>query len=441
MRLMDWESISKLLFNSRSTIAFLLRILNLIFQFASLYFVLEFLSPVQLGLYYLFLSFFSLQVLCDMGFTKTMSIFISHESKTIKFSSNCLQGDTEALRKIKGILVLVLNWFKKSIIALFLLYLLLGVIFFKIKEDNQNIFIFWIQLSFFSCISVISSLLIAFLQGINQINKANVFAAIQLIFSNIFFFLLLEPLALKALMIKVIISIAILLIYLIFNKQIIFQFFKIKKLITYEVNAKFLKQQKRFAITALLGYFILNSFIPFTYYFISSEVSGQLGLTFQITATVSAFMMVIFNINFPLISQKIALNEIRQARQEFYSILKIVMFLFILSYLIFLGLLNIDFFSSKINGKILSNLNFVLIILGSLGFLYVELISSFLRLFKKEFFVKHALYSLILSFIFLFFLGLKFKTNGVVISYLLLSLFGIFNVIRIHNKFFSNEKI
>ena len=441
MRSIDWELISKLLFNSRSTIAFLLRILNLIFQFASLYFVLEYLTPAQLGLYYLFLSFFSLQVLCDLGFTKTMSIFISHESKTIKFNSNHLQGNNEALRKIKGILFLVLNWFKKSIVALFLLYFILGIVFFKIKEDNHDIFIFWTLLSFFSCISVVSSLLIAFLQGINQINKANLFSAIQLIFSNIFFFFLLEPLELRALMIKVIISNLILVIYLIYNRPTILQFIKLKKISTYELNVQFLKQQKKFASTAILGYFILNSFIPFTYYFISSEVSGQLGLTLQITATVSAFMMVIFNINFPIISQKIASNQINQARQEFNSILKIVLFLFFISYLAFFGLFNIEFFYSKINGKILSKLNFAIIIAGSLGFLYVDLTSSFLRLFKKEFFVKHALYSLILSFAFLLSLGIKFKINGVVISYFLLSVFGIFNVTRIYNKFFNSEKI
>ena len=429
-----------LLFNSRTSLAFILKILNLLFQLLSIYFVANKFSSSELGVYYLLMSFFGLQILGDLGFTKTMSIFLSHESNKVIISNNSIDGDIKSLQTVKAIVNIVFQWFIKSSVLLFVVYFFLGIVFFILKEQNEEIFLLWIFLAMLSCISLFSSLIPSFLQGVNQINKANVYVSLQLIVSNILFFSTIHNFGLYSMLFKTLGSIFVFIFYLIHYKKFMYSLKKIKTYNGLVVKKLFLNQQRKFALTAILGFFILNTFIPFTYYFVSPEFSGQLGLTLQITATFSAFMMIFFNVNFPLLSQSIAAKKSEKALSDFFYILKIISGLILFGYISFFAIKEISFVKSFLNNKILSNLNLILIILGSVGYLYVELLSSFLRLFKTELFVKHSIISLILSISFLFTLGLFYQNNGISISYFLLALFGVINVSIIFKKHHVNER-
>ena len=140
------EITKKLFFNSRTSLAFVLKFLNLLFQILSIYFLANSFSSSELGLYYLFMSFFGLQILVDLGFTKTMSIFVSHESNKIIFSNTSIKAEVNILQRIKTILTIVFRWFIKSSFWLFLAYLLLGIVFFIIKDKDIEIFLLWLSL-------------------------------------------------------------------------------------------------------------------------------------------------------------------------------------------------------------------------------------------------------------------------------------------------------
>ena len=121
------------------------------------------------------------------------------------------------------------------------------------------------------------------------------------------------------------------------------------------------------------------------------------------------------------------------------NIIKLIFVFMLIGYVSFFIVKEISIIKGFLNHKILTGWNLKLIILGSIGYLYVELLSSFLRLFKTELFVRHSIISLILSISFLSTLGLFYQKSGITMSYFLLALFGVVNVSFIFKKHLKIE--
>jgi O-antigen/teichoic acid export membrane protein len=409
-----------LIFSSRLSLAFGLKILNLIFQIISIIFVAKFFSEKELGIYYLIMSLFGLQLISDLGFSKTMAIFISHESHKLKLENNLLIGPVRSLSRVILVFNLVLTWFKKSSIILFLIYLFLGSFFFLYKDSNFDLFKLWILLSLISCFSIFSPLIFGFFEGINNINRANIFSSAQLIISNLFFLLSIDKFGVYSILMKSIGGLVILLIYIYYHRKLFEQLTVFRK-VEVKLKNQFRDQQKKFALTSIMGYLALGTFVPFSYYFISSEFSGKLGFSLQIVNTLSNFLFVFFTINYPLISQDIAERKYNSARDKFYFIIKIVLSLYLFGSLMFFALNDlISFFT---NNRLLSTNFIIILFISGILLTSVQLLSSYLRLFKKEYFLKHAFFSAIFSITLLFTIGYNYSENGVFISYLLITFF------------------
>jgi len=409
-----------LIFSSRLSLAFGLKILNLIFQIISIIFVAKFFSEKELGIYYLIMSLFGLQLISDLGFSKTMAIFISHESHKLKLENNLLIGPVRSLSRVILVFNLVLTWFKKSSIILFLIYLFLGSFFFLYKDSNFDLFKLWILLSLISCFSIFSPLIFGFFEGINNINRANIFSSAQLIISNLFFLLSIDKFGVYSILMKSIGGLVILLIYIYYHRKLFEQLTVFRK-VEVKLKNQFRDQQKKFALTSIMGYLALGTFVPFSYYFISSEFSGKLGFSLQIVNTLSNFLFVFFTINYPLISQDIAERKYNSARDKFYFIIKIVLSLYLFGSIMFFALNDlISFFT---NNRLLSTNFIIILFISGILLISVQLLSSYLRLFKKEYFLKHAFFSAIFSITLLFTIGYNYSENGVFISYLLITFF------------------
>ena len=409
-----------LIFSSRLSLAFGLKILNLIFQIISIIFVAKFFSEKELGIYYLIMSLFGLQLISDLGFSKTMAIFISHESHKLKLENNLLIGPVRSLSRVILVFNLVLTWFKKSSIILFLIYLFLGSFFFLYKDSNFDLFKLWILLSLISCFSIFSPLIFGFFEGINNINRANIFSSAQLIISNLFFLLSIDKFGVYSILMKSIGGLVILLIYIYYHRKLFEQLTVFRK-VEVKLKNQFRDQQKKFALTSIMSYLALGTFVPFSYYFISSEFSGKLGFSLQIVNTLSNFLFVFFTINYPLISQDIAERKYNSARDKFYFIIKIVLSLYLFGSIMFFALNDlISFFT---NNRLLSTNFIIILFISGILLISVQLLSSYLRLFKKEYFLKHAFFSAIFSITLLFTIGYNYSENGVFISYLLITFF------------------
>ena len=215
-------------------------------------------------------------------------------------------------------------------------------------------------------------------------------------------------------------GLVILLIYIYYHRKLFEQLTVFRK-VEVKLKNQFRDQQKKFALTSIMGYLALGTFVPFSYYFISSEFSGKLGFSLQIVNTLSNFLFVFFTINYPLISQDIAERKYNSARDKFYFIIKIVLSLYLFGSLMFFALNDlISFFT---NNRLLSTNFIIILFISGILLTSVQLLSSYLRLFKKEYFLKHAFFSAIFSITLLFTIGYNYSENGVFISYLLITFF------------------
>lgn len=409
-----------LIFSSRLSLAFGLKILNLVFQVASIILVAKVFSEKELGIYYLMLSFFALQTISDFGFSKTMGIFISHESGRVKFENRVLIGPETSLNRINLVFQLAINWLKKVFFMLFILYIALGAFFFLYKDNNIELFELWIPLALISSFSIFSPLFFSFFEGINNINRANIFISTQLIFSNVFFLLSINKLGIYSVLVKSLVGLIVLILYLYYYRALFKQLVRFKRKET-QLRSQFNIQQKKFALTSIVGYFILNTFVPFSYYFISSEFSGKLGFSFQIINTLISFLMIFFHVNYPIISQDIAKRKYSAARNNFNDIFKLILPIYFFGALCFFALK--DNLLSFINNKFLSTNQLILLFTGGVFLISAQLLGSYLRLFKNEFFLKHAFISALLSITLLSTIGHHYSEKGVVVSYLLITFF------------------
>lgn len=369
------------------------------------------------------MSLFGLQVVSDFGFSKTMAIFISHESGKVRFKNKILIGPKVNLQKIYLVFNLVLSWLKKAFLILFIIYVLLGAFFFLFKENSIDLFKLWICLALISSFSIFSTLIFSFFEGINNINRANIFISTQFIVSNLFFLLSINKLGIYSILIKSIGGLIVLIVYIYKYRKLFKQLTNFVELET-QLRSQFSIQQKKFALTSITGYFILNTFVPFSFYFISSEFSGKLGFSLQIVNTLISFLMILFLVNYPIISQDIAEKKYNSARNKFYYIFKLILPLYFFGVICFFALK--DNLLSFINNKFLTSNQLILLFTGGVFLISVQLIASYLRLFKKEYFLKHAFVSAILSVTLLFTIGYFYLEKGVVICYLLITFFQLF---------------
>lgn len=402
------------------SLGFTLKALNILFQFLSIYLITNELSETQMGFYYLILNILGLQVISELGFTKTLAIYLSHESGKIVLEKGLLKGPEKNIEKIKIIFNYTFNWFKKSFLYLYLIYLIIGVFYFVYVENNYEIFFLWILLSFLSSLSIFSSLLTHFFEGINHINKSNIFLSIQLIFSNVLFISTLKAFELYSLLFKSIGHLIVFIIYLVYYKTLIKQVMGIQKKIN-SLKVKFHMQQKKFALTSIFGFFIYGLYVPLSFNFISPEFSGKLGFSIQIVNTGISFLMIIFTVNYPLISQKISDYDINSARLFFLKITNAIFLLYIFGTSIFFLLKKHIYV--LFNNRFLDEVSLILLFSAGLFIILNQLISSFSRLFKEELFLKSsiisAFFSLLLLTISIYFL----ETIIIIFSFFLTSLF------------------
>jgi len=409
-----------LIFSSRLSLAFGLKLLNLGFQIVTIILIAKVFTEKELGIYYLMLSLFGLQIISDFGFSKTMAIFISHDSGKVTFENKILMGPKTSLNRVNLVFHLVINWLKKAFLVLFVIYLALGAFFFLYKDNSVELFKLWIPLALISSFSIFSPLIFSFFEGINNINRANIFISTQLIVSNVFFLLSINKLGIYSILIKSLGGLIVLLLYIYHYRKLF------KQLINFEgeenqLRNQFNIQQKKFALTSITGYFILNTFVPFSYYFISSEFSGKLGFSLQIVNTLISFLMIFFLVNYPIISQDIAERKYHIARSKFYYILKLILPLYFFGAICFFA--TKDNLLSFINSKFLTTNQLILLFAGGVFFILVQLMGSYLRLFKKEFFLKHAFISALLSITLLSTIGYHYSEKGVVASYIIITFF------------------
>ncbi len=375
--------------NSALVFTFINRVIGLGSAFISMLMVTTYFSIDLQGYYYIFNNLLLLNFLLDIGFGVVLVQFISHEWAHLYFKeSNTIHGDKIAMARLAGLIRISLKWYI-GVALFFLLFVGIGGYFFM-GLSNKPFHLYdlpWILLTISVSFSIILSPFKSLLEGTNQIAKnqlislfATIFGAICM-WAGIYFGMGLYSLSAN------VFGASIVTFYLMRKHAMMFLKFRQIKGIDdkYLWRNEFWGQQWKIGLSWLLGYFMMQSFVPLSFKLLSTQEAGKIGATMQLFNVVNM-------VGFVWISSTAPKFGILGAKQKFLQIKKMVNFTIVKS-LLFSSLVFVFFIILIYIGKTMHVKQFnrftempviILILLTGVFMQFSNVFTSAVRFQKKE---------------------------------------------------------
>lgn len=416
--------------NKDSSAVLLHRLVSVFSGLIVLYIVTSLLGIQDQGSYYLILSLVALQSFVDLGVISVM-VSVILKDWTEFGTSNSIQIRDYKISTIRGYFHFFLKWY----LSLSILLLLISIIYsynFKNESELFNILI---------CISIISSfnfflnLFWLFLEGIGDYFSLYIFRTIQLVFSTVCLYFLIQY--------NFGVSSFFYFYCLTFLTSILFI---IKKWSTFHlfifgIRSDFLYFKEIFPfhftvfIQSIFGYFTWQAIIPLFYNKLGPVVAGKLGVTVQIASLFLSFSTFLIYSKSPIFSKLLLVknhDQIKSLWKKDLFLSYVLFFSFVLVY-IFLFYFDFNLFKSFFN-RGLKISNSLLIFFIHSFYIFNQSVAVLTRLNKKEILSFSGVLVPILSYA-LVFLGVNYLSLDMIfcLLFLLNALFFVVNYVRFKN--------
>lgn len=371
-----------------------------------------FLSEIEQGYWFTFISIAGLSVFANLGFTGITSQFAAHEFAYLEIKEGIIQGPSIHKNRLGSLFKYISKWLLLVFIVVFPLITIAGLLLLNTEDDRSGIswLIPWIIYSFGSGLIFIVSGLSAFFQGCDQVKQIQ---KIQLVSSIIYLTLLVILFnigcGLYTLGIATLIK-SLLLIYLIFRKykylvRDILNSYR-TSMTTTNWNKEILPLLGKYAISWVSGYFIFQIYTPITFKYFGAVEAGKVGFSISIFTAIFSLAGVWVTAKKPLLNFLIARKEFKEAdiliiRQIKYSLFSYVIILFfgIFSLTILENLFHLNF-----SERIVSGISFTILSIGWFCQIILNSVATYLRSHKIEPMMKIsifiAIYNLVVTGIF-----------------------------------------
>ncbi len=267
---------------------FIFRIIHAIFALVTLFFVLKFLTPIEQGWYYTFLSLSSLIYFFDYGLSSALIHISAIESVNLKWGKfGEIFGNNK--NKFLNLLKQSLKYYIYLAITFFIVVYFLGIIYFNFSSENSSSYINWsipwLILILVSSLSLLTMPFLAILEGAGKINEIYKLRIIQILMGSILAWILIYlnfPLY-AASMILLSTFIVTFVWTMFFKGKIIFDTARInlpKK--NYIWKDEIWPFQWKVGTTWLSSFIFLQIYTPLLFYFNSPVEAGQMGLSLAI---------------------------------------------------------------------------------------------------------------------------------------------------------------
>ena len=296
---------------------------------ASILFIARYLTKMEQGYYYTFGSILAIQIFFELGLSTIITQFVAHEKTNLQWEGNInLVGDEKSLSRIASLLHFCVKWFSVIAIILIVALLISGYLFFtRYGKGNNDVEweIPWIILSIITATNLMTSPILAFLEGLGKVKevaKIRLFQQfIQLICLLSFLILGLNLLSspLAAALTSII---PICWIFYSYKKQLLKNIWN--KLGEIKVNYKLeiFPYQWRIALSWMSGYFMYQLFNPVVFATEGAIVAGQMGMTLAALNGIFSISISWINTKIPLFSNLIANKDFRKLDLIFNQTLK-----------------------------------------------------------------------------------------------------------------------
>lgn len=393
-----------------------------------IFLVSHFLSKEEQGYYYTFGSIIAIQIFFELGFTTIITQFVAHENAHIDWQENKSNLKSHKhVSRLSFLFKFCLKLFSILSVILFMTLYIFGNMFFsKFSHKNVSWEMPWLILSISTSLTLFTSPILSFFEGLGKIKEIAQIRLIQQIISLIvviisfFFEKKLYSIAFSNLSCFVVI-----LFFLIstnYKDRIIYFYTHISN---FKINyfKEIFPYQWRIALSWISGYFIFQLFNPVLFATEGAVVAGKMGITLAVFNGISSISMSWVTTKITIFSNLIALNKRIELNLIFKKTLKQIITVNLILLILFYSFI----WFLKANNFILA-FRFLemkhLILLGLVTFSnqIIFSLAFYLRCHKKEPFLLNSIVGSILTSFSTFYLGNKYGLNGVVYGYSFLTI-------------------
>jgi O-antigen/teichoic acid export membrane protein len=393
---------------------------QLIAGFCSVLLVIQFLSPIQQGFQYTFVSVLSLQIFFELGLTFVVMQFASHERAHLNWTAQgTLEGDRTAKARLASLVRLTLKWYSIAAGIFVCLLVPAGLIFFGNSPDSNSVGIWqspWIWLVLTTAGSLLLSPLFAVLEGCGLVAEVARFRFVQdLTLYPIYWLGLAAGIGLLASPLF----------------QTVRLFTSLGWLLTRQ--RPFLTDQLRFrlpgvsihwwrevwpmqwkiALSWVSGYFVFQLFNPVLFIYFGAVVAGQMGMSLALTTAVTTLAMSWISTKSPTFGQLIARRDYKLLDRIFSRTLLQAFFAAIsCGVVLLLTVFVLYTLQIPLSQRVLDPLAFVLLTAVAIINVVVFAEAVYLRAHKQEPFLWISIAIAILSALSAYFLGRVYGAMG-----------------------------
>ncbi len=410
---------------------FIARLIQALGSIGNLFLISLFLTKEEQGYFYTFTSLVAVQVFFELGLNSIIIQYTAHEVAHLKYTKeDFFFGSDIHLSRLSSMLHFCIKVFSILSIILLIILNIIGYIFFNhysLANTDINWSSPWILLTLSTSLLLFINPILGFLQGLGRVKETSKILLYQQIITLVTTSIVLVCKGgLWTLGIANLLSVIFVISYLFFSENLIILKNIYNKINIWRIKYKkeILPYQYKIALSWISGYLIFQLFNPVIFAYDGPIIAGKMGLTIAAFNGISVLGMSWISTKVPLFSSLIALKNNQLLDDTFkksLSQLLVITFILIISFLLFVILLNV------LNIQLVSRfLPFTYLCLFAIITLVNQLIFSwatYLRCHKQEPYLINSIVGGLLTATSTLLFGKYFGYKGIVMGYFVLTVF------------------
>lgn len=392
------------------------------------------LTKVEQGYYYTFGSILGIQIFFELGLSSIIILYVAHENSNLTWNDKIsFIGPEESSSRLSSLLRFAVKWFSVLSIVILLVLIITGIVFFsKFGSDDVGVnwSIPWMIMSIFTSLSLLTSPIMAFFEGLGKVKDIAkirmVQQALQLVLTiSLFFF----GFKLYSTPIASIISFSVIPLWIFFTDNRKTLQFIWNKLDKWRVNysLEIFPYQWKMALSFISFYFIYQLFNPVLFATEGAVVAGQMGMTLTVLNTIFTIAYSWVSTKSPIIANLIAQKKYVELDELFKKVQIQSIFISGLGLLaVLLAVFLLRYVEVKIEGKSVGDrfLPYQPMIFMMISIFLNQIAAcwtSYLRAHKKEPMLVNSIVMAICCSISTIYIGKYFGVFGMTLGYMILT--------------------
>ena len=393
-----------------------------------LFLVATFLTRIEQGYYYTFVSILGLAVFFDLGLEYVIVQFTSHEMAGLKWSpQGKLEGDPVAKARLAGIFRLSLKWYGVASLLTIALVGPVGFWFFAQRSAQHPEVLWqtpWVWAVVTAGIGLCTSPVLAVLEGTGLVAEVGRLRFIQAIAGNLMLWLALcARWALIAIPLVSTTSLVLAGVWLLSAKRQ-----ALADLLSFSHHAasfswrsELLPMQWKIAVAYLSNYFVFQVGTPVLFTYQSPAAAGRMGLSLSIMLAVLAVGGAWINTKGPRFGTLIARRDFQQLDALFHRALRQSFgVVFLGGLLLWIAVLVLNLAGHRLSERILAPAPFALLVIALLAYHVFDCEAIYLHAHKQDPFLPISLVAAPILGVSTYFLGRFYGAAGIIAGWAIL---------------------